>query len=155
MNGKTRRTIMWAVVLLVLLCAAGGAALYRLGNNTGLVDFKANQPAIPASEVSDSKPEEVAATLVGRWLSKFKTGEVSWASRLEDYEIKRIDVARSRDNLVVSATFSVKPTRWSYNNWQAGGGTAEGDWIRSKSTRFAVTKTDGSYKLQELGPGPL
>lgn len=146
---------MWALVLLVLLCAAGGAALYRLGNNTGLSDFKANQPSIPAGEVDESKPEDVAVKLVGRWLSKFKGGEVSWASRLEDYKIKRIDVARSRDDLVASATFSVKPTRWSYSNWQAGNGTAEGEWIRDRSTRFLITKAEGGYKLQELGPGPL
>jgi hypothetical protein len=152
---KTRRGVMWAVILFVLLCAVGGAVLYRLGNNTGLADFRANQPSIPLSDVNESKPEEIAAKLVDRWLNNFKTGEFSWASKLENYEIKKIDVARGRDNLVVSATFSVKPTRWSYNNWQAGGGTAESDWIRNKSTRFAVTMTGSGYKLRELGPGPL
>jgi hypothetical protein len=146
---------MWAAILLVLLCTAGGAALYRFGNNTGLADFKANQPTISVSEVDESKPEEMAAKLVEKWLRKFQTGELSWASRLEDYQIGSIDVAASKDIRVVSATFSVKPTRWSYHNWQAGPGYTDDMWIRKKSTRFALTKTGDGYQLQELGPGPL
>jgi hypothetical protein len=146
---------MLAGVLIVLLCAAGGVVLYRLGNNTGLADFKANQPFISASEMDDSKPEEIAIKLVEKWLNKFKTSEVSWASRLEDYRIGSVDVARIKDGLVASAIFSVRPTRWSFNSWQGGAGVVEDAWIRNKSTRFTITRTGGGYQLQELGPGPL
>jgi hypothetical protein len=155
MNSKTRRMVVSGVLLVILICLAAGVVLYQLGNNTGLADFKANQPFISTSEVNESNPEEIAAELVEKWLSRFKTGDVSWASRLTDYQIIKIDVARGKDNWVSSATFSVKPTRWSFNNWQAGGGAVESDWIRNKSTRFVITKTDSGYKLQELGPGPL
>jgi hypothetical protein len=155
MNSKTGRMIVSGMLLVMLVCLAAGVVLYQLGNNTGLADFKANQPFIPTGEVDESNPEEIAARLVEKWLSRFKTGEVSWASRLIDYQIIKIDVARGKDSWVSSATFSVKPGRWSFNNWQAGGGTVESDWIRHKSTRFVITKTEGGYKLQELGPGPL
>jgi hypothetical protein len=146
---------MLAGVLIVLLCAAGGVVLYRLGNNTGIADFKANQPFISASEMDDSKPEEIAIKLVEKWLNKFKTSEVSWASRLEDYRISSVDVARIKDGLVASAIFSVRPTRWSFNSWQSGAGVVEDSWIRNKSTRFTITRMGDGYQLQELGPGPL
>ena len=147
--------VVAGVLLVILICLTAGVVLYQLGNNTGLADFKANQPFISTGEVDESNPEEIAAKLVEKWLSRFKTGDVSWASSLIDYQIINIDVARGKDRWVSSVTFSVKPARWSFNNWQAGGGAVESDWIRNKSTRFVITKLDGGYQLQELGPGPL
>lgn len=156
MAAKLRRMILWGVSLLVLLAAAAWLVLLKLGNNTGIVDFQANQPVLSNAEVSGAQPDEIAARLVEKWLHKFTTREVGWAARLQEYRVDRLDVSGDEDRRIVSVTLSVKPTRWSFDNWLAGsGGTVDNGWLHGKSTRFAMTRTGEGYQLRELGPGPI
>jgi len=149
-NGKL---IVWGLVLLVFL-ALGGWVLLRLGNDTGIEDFR-HEATLPQGEAG-SGIDAIAHQLVDRWLRYFTASPAGWAARLRDYRIDRVDVTRAEDRFIVSVTFQVKPTRWSFDNWLAGsGGTVEDGWIRGKFTRFALTETEGEgYRLRQVGPGP-
>lgn len=155
MNMRTRRVVIGAVLLITLAGAALAAVVYQMSNNTGVEDYKANKPSVPISEIAEDQPEEIAATLIDKWVGHFKTGEVSWASKIKDYRISGVRVEKQGWPLLASAAFSVKPTRWSYDNWMAGNGVATEDgWIKDKSLFFSITKEKDMYKLQELGSAP-
>ena len=141
------------LVLIVFLAVEGWIVL-RLGNDTGLQDFR-HEVTLPQREAS-SGIEAIARQLVDRWFLYFTAPPAGRAVRLEGYRIDRIDVTRAEDRYIVSVTFEVKPTRWSFDNWLAGsGGTVEDGWIRGKFTRFALTETAGEgYRLRQMGPGP-
>jgi hypothetical protein len=146
------KLIVGGLVLLVLV-VVGAWVLLRLGNDTGVEDFR--------HEVTLSQGEAgrdinaIAHELVDRWLRYFTAPPVGWAARLRDYRIDRVDVTPTEDRFIVSVTFQVKPTRWSVDNWLAGsGGTVEDGWIRGKFTRFALTETEGGFRLRQVGPGP-
>jgi hypothetical protein len=140
-----------------VLAVGSWLLLLRLGNDTGLEDFRDNRPTITATEAGGDDPDRVAAALVDKWLHRFTTGEYGRASRLDGYRVERLAVLPASDGRsVVSARVSVKPTRLSFGSWLGGsGGTVEEGWIHSKFLRFAVTKSGNGYQLRELGPGPL
>lgn len=152
-----RKRWIWGVAAVAVLAAASWLLLLRLGNDTGVEDFRDNRPTITASEAGGDDPNRVAAALVEKWLRRFTTGEYGRASRLKGYRVERLAVLpASEGRYVVSARVSVKPTRMSFGSWLGGsGGTVEEGWIHSKFLRFAVTETVGGYELRELGPGPL
>ena len=153
MTRRSRNFIAWGLGLLVLL-VLGGWAFLRLGNDTGTEDFQ-YEAALPRGQASGDI-DAVAQELVDRWLRHFTTSSAGWAARLRDYRIDRLDVTRTGDRLIVSATLQVKPARWSFDNWLAGsGGTVENGWIRGKFTRFALTETQEGYRLRQIGPGPV
>jgi hypothetical protein len=153
MKRDGRKVIAWGLGLLVLL-VMGGWALLRLGNDTGTEDFQ-HESFLPRGQAS-GEIDAVAQELVDRWLRHFTTSSVGWVTRLRDYRIDRVDVMRTGDRLIVSATMQVKPARWSFENWLAGsGGTVEHGWIRGKFTRFVLTETAEGYRLRQIGPGPV
>jgi hypothetical protein len=131
--------------------------VYRVGNDTGVRDFRDNRPTITAAEAGGDDPHRVADALVEKWMRRFTTGEYSRASRLRDYRVDTLAVLPAGEGrYVVSARVSVKPTHWSFGSWLAGsGGTVKEGWIRGKFLRFALTRTGSGYVLHELGPGPL
>jgi len=156
-----RNRIIGYALLIGLICAVGFGLLYSIGNDTGLADYEANQPTISLREVSEDTPDEIAAELIRRWLEHFKTGEVGWSSRIVDYEIHDVGVRTQYANspeyqgmLVASASFSVKPTRWNYDNWVPGNGVAEGDWVKHKFLFFAINREGDSYRLHVIGSAP-
>lgn len=152
-----RRRWIWIVGAAAVLAVAGWVWLHRVGNDTGVEDFRDNRPTLTAAEAGGGDPERVAAALVDRWMRRFTTGEYGRATRLRDYRVDQVAVlSASEGRYVVSARVSVEPTRASFGSWLAGsGGTVEGGWIRGKFLRFAVTRTADGYQLRELGPGPL
>lgn len=152
-----RKRWIGGAAAVAVLAVAGWLLLLRLGNDTGIGDFRDNRPTVTAAEAGGDAPERLAAALVEKWLRRFTTGEYGRASRLDAYRVDRIDVLRASDGrYVVSARVSVKPTRLSFGSWLGGsGGTVEEGWIRGKFLRFAITRTEGGYRLHELGPGPL
>ena len=155
----TRRTMRWIVGLGAGSVVAVGTFLWlhSVGNDTGLDDFRRNQPSLTAAEAGDRDPNEVAAMLVDRWLSRFTTGEFGRATRLHAFRIERVEtLPAGPDTHVVSARVSLRPTRASLDNWLAGsGGTVEEGWIHGKFLRFALSHGDGQYRLREVGPSPL
>lgn len=142
---------------MAVLAVAAWLLLLRLGNDTGVADFRDNRPNATAAEVRGNAPERVAAVLVEKWLRRFTTGEYGRASRLRAYRVGRIAVLPSTGGrYVVSARVSVRPTRLSFGSWLGGsGGTVKEGWIHNKFLRFAITETESGYQLTELGPGPL
>ena len=154
----TRNPRVWgAAVAAVLAIGLGWLGLRRLGNDTGLEDFRDNRPTATAAEVGGDDPDRVAAALVERWLRRFTTGEYGGASRLREYRIDQMAVLpASGGRFVVSVCVSVKPTGRSFGSWLGGsGGRVEDGWIHGKFLRFAVVRTGTGYQLRELGPGPL
>jgi hypothetical protein len=147
---------MWGAAA-ALAIGLGWLGLRRLGNDTGLEDFRDNRPTVTAAEAGRGDAEQVARALVEKWLQRFTTGEYGGASRLRAYRIEELAVLpASEGRLVVSVRVSVKPTRRSFGSWLGGsGGTVEDGWIRRKFLRFAVVRTGNGYQLRELGPGPL
>lgn len=144
------------VVALALIGGGAWLGLRRVGNDTGAADRHANTPAVAAREVAGRSPDQVAAVLVDRWLARFRSSDTGGAMRLREYRVDRLEVTGSGDATVVSATFSVRPTRRSMDNWIAGsGGTVRDGWIHGKFTRFRLTRTADGYQLTELGPGPI
>ncbi len=143
--------------VLAALAAGGAGLLLRLGNETGVEDFRANQPTLAAAEAGAAGPDSAAARLVDRWLERFTTGEYGWPTRLREYRVSRMELLPAGDaRWAVSVRVSLRPTRWSLENWLAGsGGTVKDGWIREKFLRFALTRTGGGYQLRELGPGAL
>ncbi|HEV7587568.1 MAG TPA: hypothetical protein VGO40_05510 [Longimicrobium sp.] len=153
-----RRPWIWgAAAGTALAIGLGWLGLRRLGNDTGLEDFRGNRPTATAAEAGGDDPARVAGTLVEKWLHRFTTGEYGGASRLREYRVDQLAVLpASRGRFVVSVRVSVKPTRRSFGSWLGGsGGTAEDGWIHGKFLRFAVVRTGSGYQLRELGPGPL
>lgn|GEM_PF-6772213 len=147
-----RKRWIWGVAAVAAL--AGGAWLLpRVGNDTGVEDFRGNRPTITAAEAGGDDPHRVAAALVEKWLRGFTTGEYGRASRLQEYRVERLAVLPAGGGrYVVSARVSVKPTRMSFGSWLGGsGGTVEDGWIHRKFLRFAITHTVGSYQLREVG----
>ncbi|HEY0035926.1 MAG TPA: hypothetical protein VGB66_04515 [Longimicrobium sp.] len=131
--------------------------MYRVGNDTGVRDFRDNRPTITTAEAGGDAPHQVADALVDKWMRRFTTGEYGGASRLRNYRVDTLAVLPAGEGqYVVSARVSVEPTRWSFGSWLAGsGGTVREGWIHGKFLRFAVTRTGSGYALRELGPGPL
>ena len=152
-----RRRWIGGVAAAAVLAVVGWVWLQRVGNDTGVEDFRDNRPTLTAAEAGSGEPERVAAALVDRWMRRFTTGEYGRASRLREYRVDRLSVLpASEGRYVVSARVSVRPTRASFGSWLGGsGGTVEDGWIRGKFLRFAVTRTADGYQLRELGPGPL
>jgi hypothetical protein len=150
----------WIAGAVALAALAGGGAwllLARLGNETGVEDFRANQPTLSAAEAGTTGPDSAAARLVNRWLERFSTGEYGWSTRLREYRVERMELLPAGDGRwAVSVRASLRPTRWSFGNWLAGsGGTVQDGWIHEKFLRFALTRSSGGYHLRELGPGAL
>ncbi|HYW09565.1 MAG TPA: hypothetical protein VE913_21565 [Longimicrobium sp.] len=152
-----RKRWIWGVVAVAVLAVGAWQLLLRVGNDTGVEDFRGNRPTITAAEAGGDDPNRVATVLVEKWLRGFTTGEYGRASRLREYRVEELAVLPSSGGrYVVSARVSVKPTRMSFGSWLGGsGGTVEDGWIHRKFLRFAITETVGSYELRELGPGPL
>lgn len=152
-----RKRWIGGVVAVAALAVGAWLLLLRVGNDTGVEDFRDNRPTITAAESGGNDPDRVAAALVEKWLRRFTTGEYGRASRLQEYRVEELAVLpASGGRYVVSARVSVKPTRMSFGSWLGGsGGTVEDGWIHRKFLRFAITETVGSYQLRELGPGPL
>lgn len=152
-----RKRWIWGVAAAAALAVGSWLLLLRLGNDTGVRDFRDNRPTITAVEAGGGDPNRVAGALVEKWLRSFTTGEYGRASRLRSYRVERLAVLpASEGRFVVSARVSVKPTRMSFGSWLGGsGGTVKEGWIHGKFLRFAVTKTAAGYQLHELGPGPL
>lgn len=131
--------------------------LYRVGNDTGVRDFRDNRPTISAAEAGGDDPHLAANALVEKWMRRFTTGEYGRASRLRNYRVDTLALLPTGEGqYVVSARVSVEPTRWSFGSWLGGsGGTVKEGWIRGKFLRFALTRIGSGYVLRELGPGPL
>lgn len=152
-----RKRLMWGAAAAVVMAVAGWLWLQRVGNDTGVRDFRDNRPTITAAEAGGDDPQRVAAALVEKWMRSFTTGEYGRASRLRAYRVTQIAVAPAdAGRYVASVRVSVRPTRRSFGSWLGGsGGTVREGWIHGKFLRFAVTPIDGGYQLHELGPGPL
>jgi hypothetical protein len=141
----------------VIIGLAAWLWVYRVGNDTGVRDFRDNRPTISAAEAGGDDPHRAANALVEKWMRRFTTGEYGRASRLRSYRVDTLAVLPAGEGqYVVSARVSVEPTRWSFGSWLGGsGGTVTEGWIRGKFLRFALTRTGSGYVLRELGPGPL
>lgn len=148
-----RRKLFLGLVAALVLIATATILLLRLGNATGVEDFR-HRAFLSHREAADDR-EAVARELVERWLDHFASGEAGWAARLAQHRIDHLDVTPAQGRLIVSATLSVKPRRWSLDNWLAGsGGRVEDGWIHGKFIRFAVIETDEGFFLEEVGPAP-
>ena len=153
MRSQLGSLVLAGLVLVVLLAAAGAWWLLRLGNDTGLEDF-GHQAVLPENEAAGLGDEAVARELVERWLGHF-VSDAGRAAQLREYRVDRLDVTRESGLLRVAATYRVRPTRWSLDNWLAGsGGTVEDGWIRGKFSRFEVVEAGGAHRLRQVGPGP-
>lgn len=152
-----RKRRLWGTAVAVAVGAVAWLWLHRVGNDTGVQDFRANRPTISTAEAGGGDPERVAGALVETWMRRFTTGEYGRATRLRDYRVDTVAVLPAGDGrYVVSARVSVKPTRGSFGSWLGGsGGTVKEGWIHGKFLRFSVTRTERGYELRELGPGPL
>jgi len=147
----TRKKIGIFLIFLIALVASPATYLVLLAR-----ERHENIPlGLSFHDAGSATPEEASQILTRMWLERFKS-TLDLRNRLDNYEIEKIgSVMQREDELVVGATFSVKPTFMSFDNWIVGNGIDTHDgWIRHKLLFFKVTPKEGRYLWQVLGTGP-
>ena len=123
-------------------------------------EFTASLSNTTASQYTQ---EEIASILFTQWLDHFKTVNADSRSRLEEYELIKVEIptnltflAKEKDvEFVATFVFSVKPFVYMYSNWNAGNGVSTDNvWIRNKFLIAGVDVADDLYSLVILGTGP-
>jgi len=113
--------------------------------------------------LKQQSPKEIASYLFDQWLNHSKASEAPLRYRLEDYQIREVELPENLEALakeqsvdfVAAVTFSVKPTQVPYSYWVAGNGTVtEEGWIKNKFLLVGVVEKDVIYKLSVIGTGP-
>ena len=104
--------------------------------------------------------EEIASMLFTQWLDHFATANADSRSRLDEYELIKVEIptnltflVKEKDvEFVATFVFSVKPFVYMYSNWNAGNGVSKDNiWIRNKFLIAGVDVTDNLYILVILG----
>jgi hypothetical protein len=71
------------------------------------------------------------------------------------YKIKSADLESIDDEPCVRVQYDVKPTHWSYFNWDAGNGEeGSAGWLVDKSEYYSYKKYGDFYFIYSVGTGP-
>jgi hypothetical protein len=147
----TRKKTGIFLIFLIALVASSATYFVLLAR-----ERQENSPLVLSfHDAGSATLEEVSQILIRMWLERFKS-TLDLKNRLDNYEIEKIgSVMKREDGFVVGATFSVKPTFMSFDNWIVGNGIDTHDgWIRHQFLFFKVTPKEGRYVWQVLGTGP-
>lgn len=118
---------------------------------------------VSATLTSQYTQQQIASLLFTQWLDHFKTEDADSRSRLDEYEIIKVEIpadlsflAEENDvDFVATFVFSVKPYIYMHSNWNAGNGVSTDDvWIRNKFLITGVDEVGDLYSLVILGTGP-
>jgi len=110
------------------------------------------QPSITASSETT---EEIAWSLLQKYLQHYASNEVPESERLRDFKVNEITVReKTSDGFVYSAEFSVQ----GFNDntvWVAGNGIVKDHgWVENKFMFITVNQKDNIYTMTGWGTSP-
>jgi hypothetical protein len=118
---------------------------------------------VPITSVNQYTQEEITSILFTQWLNHFETEDADSRSRLDEYELLKVEIPKNLAFLaqekavdfVATVVYSVKPSVYMYSDWVAGNGTsADNIWIGNKFLIVGVDKKNELYSLLIIGTGP-